>query len=84
MYQPECIKVILDNLPPRIHAVAVYDGIDFYTIALNVNLNFEMQREAYLHELSHIIGEDFTKIQHPDSDMRDDTDVDEIEKKRHK
>jgi len=39
-----------------------------YSIFINAKLSYEMQREVYMHELAHILNNDFEK-----------TDIDEIE-----
>jgi len=44
-----------------------------YSIFINSKLSFEVQREVYLHELAHILNNDFNKF-----------DVDEIEYNAHK
>ena len=54
MYDPNYAKVILLDLPCAVHGFVVSDGFDFYTIVLNSRLSYEMQRQAYMHEVSHI------------------------------
>ena len=54
MYDPNDAKVILLDLPCAVHGFVVSDGFDFYTIVLNSRLSYEMQRQAYMHEVSHI------------------------------
>ena len=52
MYDPNYAKVILLDLPCAVHGFVVSDGFDFYTIVLNSRLSYEMQRQAYMHEVS--------------------------------
>ena len=57
---PDNVRVTLAELPPMIHAfTAVRD--DFYTIVLNAKLSYEMQVEAYWHEIGHIQRGDYDK-----------------------
>ena len=73
MFNP---TVIFVDLPPAIKGMTVktFDEEDCFTVVINSKLNFEQQREAYLHELKHMYSRDFDKI---------DQNVDEIEMIRH-
>lgn len=53
-------KVVLMNMPVAVRATVVYVD-DFYTIIVNARLSVEQQREAFIHELKHIYGNDFEK-----------------------
>lgn len=61
MYDPNYAKVILLDLPCAVHGFVVSDGFDFYTIVLNSRLSYEMQRQAYMHEVSHIENGDISR-----------------------
>lgn len=75
----DCTRVILDNLPHSIGAFVVCDGCDdFYTIVLNSRFSYEMQRQAYEHEMAHIINGDFNR-----DPYGEEIDVSQIEKERH-
>ncbi|WP_425755132.1 hypothetical protein ACPW7J_09680 [Ihubacter sp. rT4E-8] len=56
-------QVIFQDLPCDIDAYTVAgmdeNGESFYTIVLNARLSDERQREAYYHEMQHIMGDDF-------------------------
>ncbi len=70
------VRVIYANLPPRIKGMLVktFDEEDYYTVVININLNIEQQRAAYVHEIKHLKAKDFDQI---------DKSVDEIEYVRH-
>lgn len=41
---------------------SVHKNVDeSYTIIINAHLNAEQQKEVYLHEMKHILGNDFSK-----------------------
>ena len=48
--EPDCIRVVLIDMPPAIHGFTVSDGFGFYTVVLNPRLSVEMQRKTYYHE----------------------------------
>ena len=55
------IKVVFANLPTSVKAFTVLtDG--YYTIVLNQNLSREQNKLSYLHELSHIVNNDYEKL----------------------
>ena len=58
MYDPNYAKVILLDLPCAVHGFVVSDGFDFYTIVLNSRLSYEMQRQAYMHDINRDLMED--------------------------
>ena len=69
-------KVVLVDLPPSTKGLVTKkcdQGEDFFTIMLNANLSTEAQREAFLHEKSHIDNGDFYSGR----------EADEIESERH-
>ena len=78
------IKVILMDLPPTVHGFTVCDGFDFYTITINSRLSHKMQVDTYWHELSHIFGKDFSRMQDINRDLLEDTNASNLEAKRHK
>lgn len=54
------INVVYADLPPKVKAFTVcQDG--YYTIVLNQNLSKAQNQISYLHELDHIIKDDFNK-----------------------
>lgn len=75
----EHIKVVLVDLPSRIHGATTYflsdDGMEHYIMFLNSRLSAEMQKEAYDHEIQHINNKDFDKMQF--------ISIDYLEKMRH-
>ena len=72
MYDPNYAKVILLDLPCAVHGFVVSDGFDFYTIVLNSRLSYEMQRQAYMHEVSHIENGDISRMQDINRDLMED------------
>ncbi len=78
------IKVVFGDLPPAVHGFTVCEDSDFYTVTLNSRLSHEMQVDAYWHEVSHILGGDFSRMQDVNRDLMDESDVNLLEKKRHK
>ena len=59
----EYIRVMLIDLPPRIHGLTVYQpGSEEYTILINARLSDRMQCEAYDHEVEHINKRDFQSM----------------------
>ena len=57
---PEINVVIMDN--PFGVKGSINKNIDgSYTIIINAHLNAEQQKEVYLHELYHVLADDFTK-----------------------
>ena len=83
MYDPNNAKVILLDLPCAVHGFVVSDGFDFYTIVLNSRLSYEMQRQAYMHEVSHIENGDISRMQDINRDLMEDCGADIIEALRH-
>ena len=83
MYDPNYAKVILLYLPFAVHGFLVSDGFDFYTIVLNSRLSYEMQRQAYMHEVSHIENGDISRMQDINRDLMEDCGADIIEALRH-
>lgn len=68
---PEINVIIMDN-PFGVKGSVNKNTDGSYTIIINAHLNAEQQKEVYLHELQHILGDDFTK-----------DDIDKIEKAVH-
>ena len=83
MYDPNYAKVILLDLPCAVHGFVVSDGFDFYTIVLNSRLSYEMQRQSYMHEVSHIENGDISRMQDINRDLMEDCGADIIEALRH-
>jgi len=57
---PEINVVIMDN-PFGIKGSVNENTDGSYTIIINAHLNAEQQKEVYLHEIRHIMGDDFEK-----------------------
>lgn len=53
------IRVLLRDMPCKVHSFVSRDDADNYTIVINSHLSAEMQKEAYSHELRHIESHDF-------------------------
>ena len=52
--------VVYDNLPYSVKGFTIYDGCDdYYTIVLNCRYSNESLQQTYLHELKHIMHDDF-------------------------
>ena len=49
------------NLPCSVRGLTVMDNEGFYNIYINARLSFEHQKKALMHELEHIIRNDFYK-----------------------
>ena len=61
----ESVRVLLVDLPSRIHGLTVYNyvsGDACFVIVLNSRLNHETQCRAYRHELEHIHNCDFDSM----------------------
>ena len=52
-----CVRMV--DFPITIKGVTVMDETGFYNIYINSRLNFEEQRKALAHELTHIKRGDF-------------------------
>lgn len=71
--EDKCINTVLMDLPTsRVKGCTIPNDDGSYTIILNSRLSAYQQRATYLHEVSHIVNEDFAKY-----------DVNEIELERH-
>ncbi len=53
--------VRLIDMPTRVKGYTQEDDDGTYTIFINARLSIEQQREAYLHELKHLMQKDFEK-----------------------
>lgn len=52
--------VVYDNLPYKVRGFTMYNGSeDFYTIVLNSKYGHESIKQTFLHELKHIMRDDF-------------------------
>ena len=49
------------DLPGSIKGFTTKNTDDSYTVFINSRLNIEQQRDAYIHEFSHIVDGDFSK-----------------------
>ena len=54
------INILLLDLPCSIKGYTLLNSDGSYTITINSRLNFEKQHEVYEHDLSHIVGDDFS------------------------
>lgn len=61
------IFIRLVELPCKVKALTSLDSEGDYNILINNKMNFEMQREAYLHELAHVLHKDFDIINNTES-----------------
>lgn len=55
------INVLMKDLPCRTKAVTTTNSDGTYTIFINSRLNLEQQQMGYIHELEHILYEDYSK-----------------------
>ncbi len=55
------IILIYQKMPFHIRALAHKNDDGSYTIIINKNISAECQKEAVLHELTHIEGNDFSR-----------------------
>lgn len=54
--------VIYDNLPYKIRGFTLYHACDdYYTIILNSRMSYDSNKKTFLHELNHILKNDFIK-----------------------
>ena len=53
--------VRLIDMPTRVKGHTLENDDGTYTIFINARLSIEQQREAYLHELKHLMQKDFEK-----------------------
>ena len=83
MYDLDCINVVLLEMPVTVHGLTVADGFGFYTIVLNPRLSYEMQKQTYDHEISHIMNGDFDRMQDIYRDLMDELSADQLEALRH-
>lgn len=58
------IRVVLDNLPTSVKGFVYVDSTYNPCIVLNARLSAEMQREAYVHEVNHILHGDMTNYEY--------------------
>lgn len=80
---PNCVRVVLVDMPTSVHGFIVSDGFDFYTVVLNPRLSKEMQTKTYFHEISHITNGDFSRMQDINRDLMESLSADQIENIRH-
>ena len=55
----EIIQVFFVDLPSSIKGLTIKNNDDSFTILINVNMSYEAQLAAYLHEMEHINNNDF-------------------------
>ena len=59
-FLPECdFFVRMINLPPSIHGMTVTNDDSTFSVYINSKLSVEQQKEAYMHDVSHIVKDDF-------------------------
>lgn len=69
----KCVNTVLMDFPSsKVKGCTVQNEDGSYTIFLNSRLSIYQQKSTYLHEVAHIINEDFSKY-----------DVNQIELDRH-
>ncbi len=56
------IFIRLVELPYKVKALTSLDSEGNYNILINSKMSFEMQKNAYLHELAHVLHKDFDTI----------------------
>lgn len=57
-----CVNTVLIDFPTgRVKGCVTKNEDESYTIFLNARLSIEAQKQAYDHELRHIIREDFSR-----------------------
>lgn len=71
-YKGYCINVVLLEKSYGIPGCVRHNADDSYTIFIDASLNYEKQHEVFLHEMRHILGNDFVE-----------EDVQKIEMKNH-
>lgn len=57
--------IVYIDLPCHIKAMTAMDSDGFYNIYVNARLNYEEQKKAIKHELTHIYRDDFYKQDDP-------------------
>ncbi len=58
-YRGYYINVVLLDKTYGVNGCVRHNADDSYTIFINASLNYEKQREVFLHEMRHILGNDF-------------------------
>lgn len=53
------IRVVYQDMPATVKAFTVCKD-EYYTIVLNSNLSYTQNLNSYMHELEHIVNNDFT------------------------
>jgi hypothetical protein len=71
-YKGYYINVVILDESYGVPGCVRHNSDDSYTIFIDASLNHERQREVFLHEMRHILGNDF-----------DEKDVQKIEMKNH-
>jgi len=56
-------QIIYKDMPCTIEAFTTCNLDDNYTIFLNPKLNYERQWKAFIHEIQHILNQDFYKTE---------------------
>ena len=60
---PDNYQIKYENLPLSVKGFTLYDSCDdYYTIVINCKYSFESMRKTFLHELKHIIRDDFHSL----------------------
>lgn len=53
-------NVIFESLPSKVKGFIMYDSVDdYYTVVLNINLDYFSNKKTFEHEIQHIINDDF-------------------------
>lgn len=58
------VNIIITRLEFDVNAITTPNNDGSYTIAVNSRLSAQAQRKAILHEISHIVNDDFSDFQH--------------------
>lgn len=56
------IIIVIKDMPSGLKGCVSSNADGSYTIFINARLNLEQQQEVYLHELRHILNDDFCKF----------------------
>lgn len=53
-------KVVFESLPSKVKGFIMHDAVDdYYTVVLNMNMDYFCNKETFDHEIQHILNGDF-------------------------
>ena len=59
----ENYQTVFENMPYSVKGFTCYNAAeDFYTIVLNCRFSIESMKKTFMHELKHILNDDFRSL----------------------